>query len=134
MKKSWKILAAGAVFVIAIGYLFITGFSSESVYYLEVSELLQNPAKYNMKGMRVSGDVVSGTVTKDFQKQYLEFDMADPAGKTMKVIYKGIIPDTFKEDIQVIVEGRYDQDNQVFKAATVLTKCPSKYETEVNKG
>lgn len=133
MKKSWKLFLAAAVFAVAVGYLFITGLGSESVYYLEVSELLQQPEKYNSKGMRVSGDVVTGTVVKDFKKQYLEFDMADAAGKTMRVIYKGIIPDTFKEDIQVIVEGRYDKGAMVFNAATVLTKCPSKYETEVNK-
>lgn len=134
MKKSWKFLLAAVVFAGAIGYLLVSGFSSESVYYLEVSEVLNNPAKFNHKGMRVSGDVVEGTVVKDFKKQYLEFSLADSEGKSMKVVYKGIIPDTFKEDIQVIVEGRYDQNEHVFNAATVLTKCPSKYETEVEEG
>ncbi|PLX70256.1 MAG: cytochrome c biogenesis protein CcmE [Denitrovibrio sp.] len=133
MKKSWKILFAGAVFVVAIGYLLTTGFSSDSVYYLEVSEVLENPAKFNQKGMRVSGDVVTGTIVKDFKKQYLEFNMSDEEGKAMKVIFNGIIPDTFKEDIEVIVEGKYDIDGQVFHAATVLTKCPSKYEAEVDE-
>jgi len=134
MKKSWKFLFAAVVFAGAIGYLLVSGFSSESVYYLEVSEVLQNPAKFNRKGMRVSGDVVEGTVVKDFKKQYLEFNMSDADGESMKVIYNGIIPDTFKEDIQVIVEGRYDEKAKVFNAATVLTKCPSKYETEVDEG
>lgn len=104
------------------------------MYYLEVSEVLENPAKFNEKGMRVSGDVVTGTIVKDFKKQYLEFDVSDAEGKSMKVVYNGIIPDTFKEDIQVIVEGRYDIDKNVFNSATVLTKCPSKYEADVNEG
>lgn len=135
MKKSIKIILAGLVFIGAIGYLMSSGFSEESVYYLEVSEVLENPEKFNKKGMRVSGgDVVTGTITKDFKKQYLEFDISDSDGKAMKVIYNGIIPDTFKEDVQVIVEGRYDQQEKYFKAATVLTKCPSKYETEVEEG
>lgn len=133
MKKSVKISIAAAVFVIAVGYLFISGFKSESVYYLTVSEVQHNPEKFNRKGMRVSGDVVPGTVTKDFKNQYLEFHIADPDGKSMKVIYKGIIPDTFKEDIQVIVEGKFDRAENVFKATTVLTKCPSKYEVKVEK-
>jgi cytochrome c-type biogenesis protein CcmE len=131
MKKSWKFLLAAVVFVVAVGSLFVSGFSSDSVYYLEVSEVLQNPEKFNKKGMRVSGDVVSGTITKDFKKQYLEFDLAGHDGTAMKVIYNGIIPDTFKEDVQVIVEGRYDRNTMVFNAATVLTKCPSKYEVEM---
>lgn len=134
MGKSWKILLAAVVFAGAIGYLMVSGFSEESVYYLEVSEVLEDPVKFNKKGMRVSGDVVDGTIVKDFKKQYLEFNIADPDGESMKVIYNGIIPDTFKEDIQVIVEGRYDQTAKVFNAATVLTKCPSKYETEMEEG
>ncbi|ADD67134.1 cytochrome c-type biogenesis protein CcmE [Denitrovibrio acetiphilus DSM 12809] len=134
MKKSWKFLFAAVVFAGAIGYLLVSGFSSESVYYLEVSEVLHNPEKFNKKGMRVSGDVVTGTIVKDFKKQYLEFDIADTSGQAMKVIYNGIIPDTFKEDIQVIIEGRFDQDADVFNAATVLTKCPSKYEADVDEG
>jgi len=133
MKKSWKFLLAAVVFAGAVGYLLSAGFSSESVYYLEVSEVLEDPVKYNKKGMRVSGDVVDGTIVKDFKKQYLEFDISDEDGKSMRVVYNGIIPDTFKEDIQVIVEGRYDQNNKTFNAATVLTKCPSKYEVDVEE-
>jgi cytochrome c-type biogenesis protein CcmE len=134
MKKSWKFLFAAVVFAAAVGYLMVSGFSQESVYYLEVTEVLQNPDKFNKRGMRVSGDVVDGTVVKDFKKQYLEFSISDAEGKSMKVIYNGIIPDTFEEDVQVIVEGRYDKEKQIFNAATVLTKCPSKYEAEVEQG
>jgi len=134
MKKSWKLVLATVVFVSAVGYLLASGLGSESVYYLEVAEVLENPQKFNKKGMRVSGDVVDGTVTKDFKKQYLEFVLSDTSGKSMKVIYNGIIPDTFEEDIQVIVEGKYDQQTKTFNAATVLTKCPSKYEAEVEQG
>lgn len=131
MKKSWKFIAAAVVFAIAVGYLFTTGLSSDSVYYLEVSEVLENPAKFNHKGMRVSGDVVDGTIVKDFKKQYLEFDLSDMDGKSMRVVYNGIIPDTFTEDIQVVVEGRYDEAKMVFNAASVMTKCPSKYEADL---
>jgi hypothetical protein len=41
--------------------------------------------------------------------------------------------DAFKEGVQVIVEGRYDKDTNTFKAKTLLAKCPSKYEAEVEK-
>jgi cytochrome c-type biogenesis protein CcmE len=40
--------------------------------------------------------------------------------------YKGILPDTFQEDADVIVEGRLT-DKEFFKAITVQAKCPSKY-------
>ena len=135
MNKTYKFALAGVVFLCVVGYLFFTSFKSESVYYLEVSEVKHNPEKYNQKGMRVTGEVLPGTVTKDFKKQYLAFTLKDIKGNddTMKVVYNGIIPDTFKESIHVIVEGKYDQAAQIFKAATVLTKCPSKYEAEVEQ-
>lgn len=135
MKKSYKFILAGVVFAGIIGWLFMSSFKQESVYYLEVHEVTHNPEKYNTKGMRVTGNVVPGTVTQDYKNQYLLFTIQDIQGNpdTMKVEYHGIIPDTFKEDIHVIIEGKYDPEKQVFNAATVLTKCPSKYEAEVEQ-
>jgi cytochrome c-type biogenesis protein CcmE len=51
----------------------------------------------------------------------------------MNVVYNGIIPDAFTEDVQVIVEGKYHKDTNTFNASTLLAKCPSKYEAEVEK-
>ncbi|MGE4318574.1 MAG: cytochrome c maturation protein CcmE [Deferribacterales bacterium] len=135
MKKSYKFILAGVVFACVVGYLFVTSFKSESVYYLEVSEVKQNPEKYNAKGMRVTGEVMPEDLTKDFKKQYLAFTIKDIKGSedTMNVVYNGIIPDTFKVGIHVIVEGKYDTENHIFKAASVLTKCPSKYEADVEQ-
>ena len=52
------------------------------------------------------------------------------ADKTLRVQFKGALPDTFKEDVEVIVEGRFTPDGQVFVAKTLVTKCPSKYEEQ----
>ncbi|WP_022852275.1 cytochrome c maturation protein CcmE [Limisalsivibrio acetivorans] len=131
MNKNSKIFAAAAVIIVAVGFLLFSGFSSDTVYYLEVKEVLENPAELNKKGMRVSGAVIPGTVNKDVKNQHLVFDVEDvEGGASMKVDYKGIIPDTFKEDIHVILEGNYDIENDVFVAKTLLTKCPSKYEVD----
>ena len=51
-------------------------------------------------------------------------DMADPS-QTMKVVYNKIVPDTFKDEAQVVVTGTYT--NGVFSANEMLAKCPSKY-------
>ncbi|HCW93018.1 MAG TPA: cytochrome c biogenesis protein CcmE [Flexistipes sinusarabici] len=132
MKKS-KFLIAGLIVVAAVGYLIISGFNSSSVYYLEVSELVKKPAAYSEKGLRVSGDVKNGTVQKDVVNQHLEFVMSDKKGSEMNVVYNGIIPDAFNEDVQVIVEGEYSKKTNTFKARTLLAKCPSKYEAKVEK-
>ena len=44
------------------------------------------------------------------------------------VVYQGIIPDTFKDDSEVVVEGAYDSSEELFHATVLLAKCPSKYE------
>jgi cytochrome c-type biogenesis protein CcmE len=46
---------------------------------------------------------------------------------TYKVDYRGIIPDTFSDSVDVVVEGRLGDDG-VFHATTLLAKCASRYE------
>jgi cytochrome c-type biogenesis protein CcmE len=43
------------------------------------------------------------------------------------VEYEGLLPDTFTDDTEVVLEGRFGED-QVFQASTLLTKCGSRYE------
>jgi cytochrome c-type biogenesis protein CcmE len=95
MKKGTKLVAIGIIVVVAVFYLISSGFKQSGVYYLEVHELIKDPTKYEAKGIRVSGDVVKGTIVKDAKNQHLEFVMADGTGKQMNVVYNGIIPDAF---------------------------------------
>ena len=46
---------------------------------------------------------------------------------TYKVDYRGLIPDTFSDSVDVVVEGRLGADG-VFHATTLLAKCASRYE------
>ncbi|MDQ8151089.1 MAG: cytochrome c maturation protein CcmE, partial [Gemmatimonadota bacterium] len=39
----------------------------------------------------------------------------------------GLIPDTFSDSVDVVVEGRLGEDG-VFRATTLLAKCASRYE------
>ena len=47
---------------------------------------------------------------------------------SLPVTYQGTVPDAFKEGIEVVVEGKYN--NGTFWASNILTKCPSKYESK----
>jgi cytochrome c-type biogenesis protein CcmE len=51
---------------------------------------------------------------------------------SLPVHYRGVIPDTFKPGVEVIVEGGLDPGTQVFKAKTLMTKCPSKYKKKTS--
>ena len=46
----------------------------------------------------------------------------------LAVNYHGIIPDTFVDGADVVVEGALSTDG-TFDAHTLLAKCPSKYES-----
>jgi cytochrome c-type biogenesis protein CcmE len=58
----------------------------------------------------------------------VKFTIRDKDGTaTLPVDFSGIIPDTFVDDADVVVEGDRRPDG-VFVATTLLAKCPSKYE------
>ena len=133
MKKGSKFIVAGLIVVAVIVYLTVSGFKQSSVYYLEVHELQAKPDAYKSKGVRISGDIKDGTTKKDLPSKYLEFIMEDETGATMKVIYRGLVPDAYEEGNQVIVEGKYDKDSNTFHANTLLVKCPSKYEADATQ-
>jgi cytochrome c-type biogenesis protein CcmE len=61
----------------------------------------------------------------------MKFEVTDGA-KSFPVSYRGIAPDTFTDGVDVVVEGRMDQDG-TFAATTVLAKCASRYENAPEK-
>lgn len=111
MNSRKKFIAVGLVVVGALTYLLASGFANHSLHDAEVSEIVNNPAKFQDKGIKVSGTVMSGTVTK--AQLDLAFDMKDKNDDSfIKVEYKGIVPDAFQEEVEVIVEGIYDEANK----------------------
>ncbi len=131
MSKIVKLVLAGVVTVSAIGYLLFTGLTDYTMYYAEVTELLSDPSKYNAKGMRVSGEVVSDSVIEgELNQKMIKFQVVDTQGSSMHVEFGGVVPDAFEEGVTVILEGNYDPKKELFIAKTLLAKCPSKYETE----
>jgi len=124
-----KFVIAGAIVLVAIAYLVFTGLSSASVYYLTVGELKAQGVG-DGRPVRVSGDVVPGTIVRDGGT--LRFDVTDGAG-TLPVVYQGVVPDIFADEVQVVVEGKTDP-NGVFQANTLLAKCPSKFEAATPGG
>ena len=100
-------------------------------YYVTVKE-------FNDKGQpkgrfRVNGKVAPGTIERLDNGRRVTFTVKDKdGGATLPVDYVGIIPDTFVDDADVVVEGLKKPDG-VFEATTLLAKCPSKYESADGK-
>ena len=99
-----------------------SGFS----YYLSVSEFLAAPDRAD-DGFRINGKVVQGSIRRHATGEDVEFTMTDGEA-ALAVDYHGIIPDTFVDGADVVVQGRLQEDGS-FAAHKLLAKCPSKYES-----
>lgn len=124
-------VVALVLFLGGLGYLVFSGLTEDSVYFLNVSEALAED-RTQIKQARLFGKVSPLGLVVMEGKLGANFDLIDKmdASKRLRVEFKGALPDTFKEDVEVIVEGSFSPDGQVFKAKTLVTKCPSKYEEQ----
>ena len=52
----------------------------------------------------------------------------DAAARTVQVLYRGIVPDTFQVGREIVVTGKMEGGVFVGKRDTLLTKCPSKFQ------
>ncbi len=120
-------LAIGiALVAVALGYLVYAGTKDNLVYYYEIDEVEAAAAKTDGK-IRISGDVVEGSIAKNEESREIRFAIRGETAETIPVVYAGTVPDIFREGIQVVVEGRMVADG-TFEAETLLAKCPSKYQ------
>jgi len=126
MLKHKKILGVALIGLIGLGYLIYILMGSSVAYYSTVSELKTKEASVVGQHVRVSGVVASDSVEFSGEDLTLNFVIAD-AEASLPVFYRGVVPDAFKEDVQVVVEGRLEDDG-IFHATNLMTKCPSKYE------
>jgi len=124
--KKTKLILITLVAMAVIGYLVYTGVRDTMVYYLTVTELVQNGSQSPDGGVRVGGMVLEGSVVWDPKDLKLSFTMGDDGGATLPVVYQGVVPDSFKPGREVIIEGIYT--NGKFAASQIMPTCPSKYE------
>ncbi len=120
-----RLLVGFVAVALAIGLLVARGAKKSMVYYVTVSELLDKSHGRDLDGLRVTGKVVPGTIQRD--DLTLRFQMTDGA-HAVPVEYRGIVPDTFGEKGEVVVEGAF-RTNGTFDANFLMAKCPSKYES-----
>lgn len=124
-----RVALVGAVVVLVIGYLMVSGFTAGKVYYYTVDEFLPQSASVGDDFVRVSGVVAPGSIDWQASRVSLYFAMTGENGEgpALPVSYDRVKPDLLADDVPVVVEGRMGADG-VFNAERVLVKCPSKYE------
>lgn len=126
-KAQRKFMIGAAILVGAIAYLMFAGIKASGTYYHTVSEVLSMGAKAQRASLRLEGKVAPGSIVNDTANLKLQFSIIDESEKSMTVVYKGVTPDMFQEDIDVVVEGHVNSEG-LFIADRLLTSCPSRYE------
>lgn len=120
-----KLLIAAAVIAAAVGFLVFNAMGSSMAYYQTVGEL-RAAGEDGGEQLRVGGHVVPGSIERDSMSDELRFTMTDGTN-TLPVVYDGVVPDIFSEEVEVVAEGTIGPDGTLV-ATHLLTKCPSRFE------
>jgi cytochrome c-type biogenesis protein CcmE len=132
MNGKTALILSIAVVVTSLGFLVYTGLNTNMVYYYHVDEFLPKAPSLEGEVIKVNGKVIDGTIQKS-QLDYRFGIHGVTAANIVQVEYHGVVPDTFKNGSDVVVEGKYDPQRKVFHATTLLAKCPTKYEPQDQK-
>src|SRR4030095_7994594 len=105
-------------------YLVASAFRNNLVFFFSPTQVDAKVAPVN-RTFRVGGLVQDGTLQRDNDGLTVRFVVTDTAA-TVPVVYKGILPDLFKEGRGCVAQGRLDAAG-VFHADQVLAKHDENY-------
>ena len=122
--KAIKIAVTCVVLAGALAGLMYTTLAQGTEYYIHVDEVMSNPAAWQGKRLQLHGfvsDLRQRPNTLDYKFQ-VKFN-----GKVIDARYSGVVPDTFKNDAEVVLKGQLSTDGFAVEPNGVMAKCPSKY-------
>jgi cytochrome c-type biogenesis protein CcmE len=133
MDRKTKLILICVGIVACMAFIVYAALSGKGglVYYYTVSEF-KSLDKSREGGFRINGRVSSGSIVRAASGVDVRFSMTD-GQQTLPVEYHGVVPDTFVDDAEVVVEGGLRSDG-TFQATNLLAKCPSKYEAKTKAG
>ena len=125
MKPRHKRLAAIALGLVALGIataLVLSAFEKNLVFFFTPTQVAANEAPQG-RTFRIGGMVQTGSVKREGVE--VRFIVTDTA-KSIPVVYKGALPDLFREGKGVVAQGQLGPDG-IFRAREVLAKHDENY-------
>lgn len=122
-KRIYLVLTSMTILVLAVG-LVLTALQDSISLFLDPSELASRDLADGER-VRLGGLVVEDSFTKAEDGLTYHFDVTDGA-ETVSVVYKGALPDLFREGQGVVLEGEVNNVGP-FKATEVLAKHDENY-------
>jgi cytochrome c-type biogenesis protein CcmE len=105
-------------------------------YFKHVDEVMVSPQQWEGKSLQLHGYVVPGSImVKPSTLEYKFKVQNNPArgaesGHVVEASYKGVVPDTFKDEAEVVLRGKLTPQGFHTDPNGVVAKCPSKYEAK----
>jgi len=123
-----KLLVGGILMAGGIGWVAYLSASQTGQYAIGVADYTGNPQKWAGRGLRMGGLAAKGSW--HHEGNHHEFAILDDHDQktTIPVVFDGTMPDTFAEELKVIVAGKMAPDGKTLVASEVIPQCKSKYE------
>ncbi|MDH5546344.1 MAG: cytochrome c maturation protein CcmE [Gammaproteobacteria bacterium] len=128
MKPRHKRLAFVAGGIAALGIvtaLLLNVFNSNMVFFFSPSDVLAGKVPVE-RDFRLGGMVEKGTLEREDDGLTTYFWVTDNHQR-IRVTYKGILPDLFREGQGVVAQGQLDKSTGLFSASEVLAKHDEEY-------
>lgn len=127
MKKRHKriiFICAGLAAIGLAAWLVLGAFRDNLVFFFSPTEVAAKQAPVD-KTFRIGGLVEKDSLKRDPDGLTIRFTVTDTA-HSIPVVYKGIIPDLFKEGRGCVAQGRVSSDG-VFYADQIMAKHDENY-------
>ena len=128
-KRTIRLVVALTAAVLLGGALVYTSFSGAA----EARKPSQIANANGDTSYKVTGKVVPGTIRREGAQdgQTIFFRVRDRDGTaSIPVEYKGVVPDPFRDNREIIIEGRMKNGTLIGQRDTLVTKCPSKFKNK----
>ncbi len=122
--KRFAMIVAGVAALGIAATLVLNAFQKNLVFFFTPSQVAANEAPQG-RTFRIGGLVEPGSVKRQADGVTVQFAVTDTA-KTIQVVYRGLLPDLFREGKGVVTQGRLSADG-VLQASEVLAKHDENY-------
>jgi cytochrome c-type biogenesis protein CcmE len=122
--KRFAMVAAGLCALGIAAVLVLSAFQKNLVFFFTPSQVAAKEAPQG-RSFRIGGLVTPGSVQRQADGVTVRFVVTDTA-QSIPVIYRGVLPDLFREGKGVVAQGSLGADG-LFKASEVLAKHDENY-------
>ena len=121
--KRLSLIVATLTALAASVALILVAFEDNVVFFYSPSDLLKKRPGPTQK-LRIGGLVKKDSIKREPGMTEVSFQVTD-LNSSVAVVFKGILPDLFREEQGVVAEGRYRE--QLFYATQILAKHDEQY-------